>query len=125
MELDEVCRKLQERFAMRDFFTEKRPRPRSGSLDVLLIKKNNMKLKIYQETGHQLPHIHIDYGKKTHVASYSIETGERLEGSLSRRFDKDVVSWLSDNRERVLEIWNALQKGEDHEGLISELAGDV
>ena len=125
MKLDEVCSELQKLFALRDFRTEKRPRSRSRFLEVLLIKRQNMKLKIYQEKGHQLPHIHIDYGNKNHVASYSIETGQRLEGSLSKKFDNDVVSWLSNNRERVVEIWNTLQSGGSPTNLISELAADV
>ncbi|ATC86219.1 DUF4160 domain-containing protein [Pseudoalteromonas arctica] len=56
-----------------------------------------MKIKIYQEKGHHLPHIHIDYGRQQHAASYAIETGERIEG----------------------------QAGMPHEPLLAELAGDV
>ena len=94
-------------------------------MEILLVKRKNMKIKIYQEKGHHLPHIHIDYGKQRHAASYAIETGERIEGWLSKKYDSDVSSWLDRNRDKVLEIWNALQAGTQHEPLVAELAGDV
>jgi len=84
-----------------------------------------MKFKIYQEKGHQLPHIHIDYGRQQHAASYAIETGERIEGNLSKKYDTDVSNWLDQNRDKVLAIWNDLQAGMPHELLLAELAGDV
>lgn len=84
-----------------------------------------MKIKIYQEKGHSLPHIHIDYGRQQHAASYAIGSSERIEGSLSKKYDSDVSSWLERNREKVLEIWNALQAGAPHEPLVAELSGDA
>ncbi|WP_220467221.1 DUF4160 domain-containing protein [Pseudoalteromonas sp. 5Ae-yellow] len=84
-----------------------------------------MKIKIYQEKGHHLPHIHIDYGRQQHAASYAIETGERIEGDLSRKYDNDVSNWLEQNRDKVLEIWHSLQAGMPHEPLLVGLAGDV
>ena len=125
MSLDKEFSELQRLFAQKDMLTERRPQSRSGFTEILLIKRKNMKFKIYQEKGHHLPHIHIDYGNKNHVASYSIQTTKRLDGSLPKKYDKDVFSWLECNKEKVLEIWNALQLGEPHENLISELAGDV
>ncbi|MCK8133285.1 MULTISPECIES: DUF4160 domain-containing protein [Pseudoalteromonas] len=84
-----------------------------------------MKIKIYQEKGHHLPHIHIDYGRQQHAASYAIETGERIEGNLPRKYDNDVSNWLEQNRDKVLEIWQSLQAGMPHEPLLAGLAGDV
>ncbi|MFG0731473.1 DUF4160 domain-containing protein [Photobacterium damselae] len=125
MQLDEEFSELQRLFAQKDMLTDRSPRSRSGFMEILLIKRKNMKLKIYQEKGHHLPHIHIDYGNQNHAASYAIETGERLEGTLPKKYDKDVLSWLEYNREKVLEIWQVLQVGEPHKSLISELVGDV
>ena len=125
MSLDEEFSELQRLFAQKDMLTERRPQTRSGFMEILLIKRKNMKFKIYQEKGHHLPHIHIDYGNKNHVASYSIETTQRLDGSLPKKYDKDVSSWLESNKEKVLEVWDVLQLGKPHENLISELAGDV
>jgi hypothetical protein len=125
MQLDEEFSELQRLFAQKDMLTDRRPQSRSGFMEILLIKRQNMKLKIYQEKGHHLPHIHIDYGNQNHVASYAIETGERLEGSLPKKYDQDVLSWLEYNRAKVLEIWQVLQVGEPHGNLISELCADV
>ncbi|HCE2806899.1 TPA: DUF4160 domain-containing protein [Vibrio parahaemolyticus] len=125
MKLDEEFRELQELFAQKDMLTERRAQPRNGFIEILLIKRKNMKLKIYQEKGHQRPHIHIDYGKRNHAASYAIETGERLNGDLPKKYDKDVTSWLARNKIKVLAVWEALQLGEPHEGLVAELVGDT
>lgn len=84
-----------------------------------------MKIKIYQEKGHHLPHIHIDYGRQHHVASYSIESGGRVDGNLSKKYDDTVSSWLARNRNQILEIWYTLQAGGAHEPLVAALAGDA
>lgn len=125
MSLKEEFDELQKLFAQKDLLTEPRRRSRSGIMEILLAKRKNMKIKIYQEKGHHLPHIHIDYGRQQHAASCAIETGERIEGDLSKKYDNDVSNWLERNRNKVLEIWNSLQEGIPHEPLLAELAGDV
>jgi hypothetical protein len=125
MSLDKEFDELQRFFAQKDLLTEPRRSASNGFMEFLLAKRKKMKIKIYQEKGHHLPHIHIDYGRQKHAASYSIESGERIEGSLSKKYDGDVSNWLERNREKVLEIWNALQAGTPHELLMVELAGDV
>ncbi|MGJ7462075.1 DUF4160 domain-containing protein [Halomonas sp. MA07-2] len=125
MSLDEEFDELQRLFAQKDLLTEPRRPAGNGFMEVLLAKRKNMKIKIYQERGHSLPHIHIDYGRQHHAASYAIESGERIEGNLSKKYDSDVSSWLERNREKLLKIWNALQAGTPHEPLMAELSGDV
>ncbi|HEB4937259.1 DUF4160 domain-containing protein [Klebsiella quasipneumoniae subsp. similipneumoniae] len=125
MNLDEEFYELQRLFAQKDLLTEKRRSSGGGSMEILLAKRQNMKIKIYQEKGHQRPHIHIDYGKQTHAASYAIQSGDRIEGDLPKKYDSDVSSWLGQNRDKILEIWNALQAGAPYEPLIAELAGGV
>lgn len=109
MNLDEEFYELQRLFAQKDLLTEKRRSSGGGFMEILLVKRQNMKIKIYQEKGHQLPHIHIDYGKQSHAASYAIQSGDRIEGDLPKKYDSDVSSWLGRNRDKILEIWNALQ----------------
>lgn len=125
MNLDEEFYELQRLFAQKDLLTEKRRSSGGGFMEILLVKRQKMKIKIYQEKGHQLPHIHIDYGKQTHAASYAIQSGDRIEGNLSKKYDSDVSSWLGRNRDKILEIWNALQVGAPYEPLIAELTGGV
>jgi hypothetical protein len=125
MSLNKEFDELQRLFAQKDLLTEPKRSAGSGFMEILLVKRKNMKIKIYQEKGHSLPHIHIDYGTQHHVASYAIESGERIEGNLARKYDSDVFNWLERNREKVLEIWNALQTGAPHEPLVAELSGNV
>lgn len=125
MNLEEEFDDLQRLFAQKDLLTEPRRSSGNGFIEVVLVKRENMKLKIYEEQGHRLPHIHIDYGKQHHVATYAIETGERIEGSLSKKYDSDVSDWLERNRSKVLEIWRALQAGKPYEPLLADLVGDV
>lgn len=124
MGLEEEFTELQNLFAQKDPITQPRKASKNGFMEILLAKRKNMKIKIYQEKGHKLPHIHIGYGKKNHAASYSIESGDRLEGDLPKKYDSDVVFWLNRNRCQILEIWHTLQKGNAHETLVAELAGD-
>ena len=123
MNLDKEFDELQRLFANKDLLTDTRPSSKTGFMEILLIKRKNMKLKIYQEKGHHLPHIHIDYGNMNHAASYAIASGERLEGSLPKKYDADVFSWLTRNRSIVLEIWTALQAGDPYHNIVAELAG--
>ncbi|EOR4055612.1 DUF4160 domain-containing protein [Escherichia coli] len=125
MNLDEEFYELQKLFAQKDLLTDKRRSSGGGFMEILLVKRQNMKIKIYQEKGHQLPHIHIDYGKQAHAASYAIQSGDRIEGDLPKKYDSDVSSWLGRNRDKILEIWNALQAGAPYEPLIAELTGGV
>jgi Domain of unknown function (DUF4160) len=123
MALEEEFDELQQLFAQKDLLYEPR-RPSSGRfLELLLAKRKNMKIKIYQETGHHLPHIHVDYGKLHHVASYAIQSGERIDGNLPKQYDADVSSWLERNREKVLVVWRELQEGSNPRLVVSELAG--
>jgi hypothetical protein len=93
-------------------------------MEILLAKRKAMKIKIYQEKGHHLPHIHIDYKKEHHNASYAIESGNRIEGSLPKQYDCDVSRWLERNRDNLLRIWTAVQNGDSHHELVALLAGD-
>ena len=103
-----------------DFLAE----PRNGAdntIELLLAKLQNIKIKLYQEANHSMPHIHIDYGKQHHAASFSIQTGERIEGDLPKKYDETVNSWIADHRTHVLEVWNLMQAGINPHPLIAEL----
>ncbi|WP_339783667.1 DUF4160 domain-containing protein [uncultured Marinobacter sp.] len=125
MSLEEEFNELQRLFAQKDQITQPQRASQSGFMEILLAKRKNMKIKIYQEKGHHLPHIHIDYGRQRHAASYSIESGDRLDGNLSKKYDSDVLSWIEMNRDQIIEIWHTLQAGGEHEPLVAKLTGDV
>jgi Domain of unknown function (DUF4160) len=80
-----------------------------------------LKLKMYQEPGHSLPHIHVDLGRQHHIASYSIDPAKLLEGRLNARSDFIVLDWLATNKERLIGFWHSLQDGQPDFSIIAEL----
>ena len=115
---------LQDQFANIDLFTKGSNGYRQLLIEVLIREIKNLKIKIYQEPGHKMPHLHIDYGKNNnHIASYNIETGERIEGSLDKKYDKSVRDWIYENRKKILQIWNEIQIGnkDKYEEMISAI----
>lgn len=125
MELESELKELQRQLAHVDLLTSKTNRGDKGGLELLLLKKGKLKFKIYQEPGHRLPHIHIGYGQKNHAASYTIDPAARLVGTLDRKYDRTVTDWISIRKEKLLNIWLAVQAGIEVSNLVIELAGDA
>lgn len=125
MSFKEELEILQKGLAEVDLLSKPRSKSSNGFTEFLVLKFENVKLKMYQEKGHSLPHIHIDYGNKNHVASYSIDPVERLNGSLNKKYDKTIKKWMSSNIEGLLIIWQKLQAGDDPKNLLPELLGNA
>jgi hypothetical protein len=124
MNLNDLASKLQNDLGLVDLLT--RPsRSSQGSMELLVIKLDRLKIKIYQEKGHALPHIHIDYGKQHHAASFSIDPPKRIEGQLGSKYDRSVQEWLTRNKDALIALWTALQAGESPDALVAELQGDM
>lgn len=113
---------LQRDLAEVDMITRPQRKGQFGLLEALLLKKDQIKLKMYQERGHGRPHFHVDYGSENHAASYAIDTGERLDGNLHTKYDKAVGSWTEKNRAPLLSIWDALQAGKPEQPFIASLS---
>ena len=94
---------------------------KNGFLEILLAKLKNIKIKMYQERSHNFPHIHIDYNDKIHTASYAIQSGEKIEGNISKKYDKEISNWILKNQDSLVKIWELLQKGNDTEMVIEKL----
>jgi hypothetical protein len=123
-DLSELATHLQRDLAQVDLLT--RPSRSSGRfLELLIVKLDKLKLKIYQEPGHKLPHIHVDYGNKSHAASYGIDPVIRLAGDLPSKYERPVTSWIDKNKSSLLELWNKVQDGGDPSALVIELKGDT
>jgi len=88
----------------------------------LVLKHENIKIKMYQEKQHARAHFHVDYGRNNHVATYAIDTGERIEGTLDRKYDKSVSAWATANRENLMAVWHALQSGSPESPFIQSLS---
>lgn len=118
-DIENKLKTLQSELATIDLMTDSSSG--SGFIEFLVLTMQDMKLKMYQEKGHPMPHIHIDYGKNKHTASYSIQSGERLAGSLKNKYDKKIKGWIGENNQLLLQLWESTQKGENVLYLIAEL----
>ncbi|WP_227746846.1 DUF4160 domain-containing protein [Paraburkholderia franconis] len=96
-------------------------REQSGYLYKLLVARQQIKLKMYQERGHSRAHFHVDYGQINHAAVFAVDTGERIEGNLDRKYDRAITAWTIANRKALLAIWSALQSGESETPFIRSL----
>lgn len=124
MNLTDLASKLQNDFGLVDLLT-KPSRSGRGSMEFLVVKLDRLKIKIYQEKGHSLPHIHVDYGKQHHAASFSIDPPKRIEGQLDGKYDRSVQEWLARNKDVLIALWAALQAGESLDAFVAELQGDT
>jgi hypothetical protein len=125
MDLAGELEELQRDLAQVDLLTTPSRSGQAGSNSFLLLKRGDLKFKMYQESGHGLPHIHIDYGRHKHAASYCIDPSNRLAGNLDRKYDRSVTEWISSRKEKLLAVWALVQAGGDPEPLTLELAGDA
>lgn len=67
---------------------------------------------MFTETGtqHHAPHLHAYY--QDHKATFRIDTGEPLAGSLPRRQQRLLEAWIELYQAELLENWNRAQAGE-------------
>lgn len=118
--MEEELKELQYSLAIIDEMT-----PSDGIYtDALLLKFKNIKIKIYQEKNHKLPHIHIDYNKEYHIASYDIKNCIKIEGNVDNHYDKRIIKWIDKYKKILLKVWDDMQEGKDIKEYIKELSGE-
>jgi hypothetical protein len=125
MELEREVAELQRQLATLDLLTRPARRGRENDLELLLLKRGDLKVKMYQEPGHALPHIHIDYGRMNHVAAYSIDPVDRLAGTLDKKYEQTIAQWISVHKLELLDLWATVQSGRDASTLVVQLDGDA
>ncbi len=59
---------------------------------------------------HNPPHIHVHY--QDDIATFSVESGELLDGKLPKRQIKLVSAWIEIHREELMADWQLCQAGE-------------
>jgi hypothetical protein len=123
IELTEKLKKLQRSLAEIDLLTTPRKASSHGFVEFLVLKLENIKIKMYQEKKHALPHVHIDYANRNHVASFSIDPSTRIEGSIDKKYETTIIDWITSNKEMLLKIWVEAQSGGNPDSLIAELVG--
>ncbi len=69
-------------------------------------------IRIFTETGvqHHIPHLHAYY--QEHKATFRIDTGELLAGSLPRRQQRLVEAWIELYQDELFDNWNLADAGE-------------
>lgn len=109
--MDKILQELQDDFALIDLLTKK---GKSGLMEILIKQFLPIEFRIEQDPNHKnSPHIHINYGRQKHVASYSLISGVRFEGNLDRKYDKSVKDWIEKNNAILIQIYNDIQNGNE------------
>ena len=70
-------------------------------------------IKMYREVGgkHNLPHIHAEYGDDEAVFDFE---GNVLEGSLPKKKERMVQTWIDIHQEDLRANWKLLSNGEGY-----------
>ncbi len=109
--MKEELKDLQGKFALVDIMTKG---GKAGLSEVLLMKLLPLEFRM-EPDHHGAPHIHIKYEKNFHAASYRINDGVRVAGSLKNKYDKVVKNWIELNQNTLQEIWTAMKDGKQKE----------
>lgn len=99
---------LQDQFAFVDLMTKV---GQDGLLELLIKKLLPLEFRM-EPDHHGAPHIHINYGKEKHTASYRINDGVRVAGNLNNKYNKKVQEWIAKNQTELQEIWIAMKEGD-------------
>jgi hypothetical protein len=122
MDLEKELAELQDVLAITDFHAACRTTSQSSDWAYLMVKElKRIRIKIDGNTNHKRPHVHIDYGRQFHAASYAIDTGERIVGDSN--YDYEVYAWIGKNRPKLLEAWKLVLAGKDATPIACELRG--
>jgi hypothetical protein len=96
---------LQLRLALVDLYS----RSWAGeSIELLLLRRGDVKVRMWQEPNHRRPHFHIEY-KQEFSASYAVDTLERLAGSMPSRYENPILEWAASRRHGLEATWRELQ----------------
>jgi len=110
MTLKKELAELQDKLAVADL--SMRPSAPRGLVTFSVKELKEIQIRMEGNKNHKRPHVHVDYGKQHHVASYAIDTGDRLVGDLDPRYDRHVRAWIEGHRSKLLLVWALTQAGE-------------
>lgn len=118
MEMEKEAKKLQDDLA----FTDMLMGPSRGGDFVEMAIKKLQRLTIRMEADHHArAHVHIDYGRERHAASFAVDNGERMVGSMPAKYDRDVKAWIIQHQVKLQSLWGAMKRGEPHDSILAEL----
>jgi Domain of unknown function (DUF4160) len=107
---------LQDEMATIDLLMEV---SRPGCIEFLVKKHREIAIKMDANPNHTRPHIHVDYGNQHHIASYAIDTGEKLAGTST--YDRKIAEWIANNRQLLMEVWNSSRTAPPPDGIVASL----
>jgi hypothetical protein len=81
----------------------------------------NIRLRIDGNKSHARPHLHVDYGRKYHTATYAIDSGARLAGNLDVKYDGRIQEWIRKHKYKLELAWTTIQTGRDAAQIVEEL----
>lgn len=118
MEMEQEAKKLQDDLAFTDMLMAP---SRGGDFVEMAIKKLQRLIVRMEADHHARAHVHIDYGRERHAASFAVDNGERLVGRMPTKYDRDVQTWIIHNQLKLQALWDAMKRGEPHESILAEL----
>ena len=110
--------RLQDSFATVDLLTHRGDPAKMKLLVKVLLA---MRIRMDGNKNQKRPHVHVDYGKRYHTASYTIDNGKRIAGELNGKYDREVRFWITRCRNQLLEAWELTQSGKNADEVICEL----
>ena len=118
--LETELAQLQDDMATVDLLTRRSP---PGVIELLVKRFQQIRIRIDGDKNHARPHLHIDYGREYHAASYAIDTGERLAGMLDTKYNNAVQEWIAKSRPVLIQAWALTQAGQNADPIVRELRG--
>ena len=120
-ELEEALGSLQDSMALVDLFNKPR-RGRDSDLELLLKEHRLLRIRMDGNQNHTRPHIHIDYHRQRHLASYAIDDGTLLAGD--KKYNRVIQPWIEKNRELLTKVWEDIRSsGGPDDGIVVQLLG--
>ena len=59
------------------------------------------------------------------TASYAIDDGQRLAGTLETKYDNSMRQWIAANRRTLLAVWHGVRDGGNTEQAVADLRGAI
>lgn len=84
---------------------------RRNQFHLIVYELAPVKIRMDGSKTHMRPHIHIDYARDRHAATYAIDSGEKLAGRATREH-KRISEWIIANRDLLERIWSTIRAGE-------------
>jgi hypothetical protein len=93
----------------------------TGFMELLVLRFEKIAIRIDGSRNHACPHIHVDYRRERHTASYSIDNGKRLAGDLETYYDNKVRKFITKTKIELRSLWDMLRTEQIADDVICEL----